>query len=83
MAAPNKPNDQHPATDTPWHAGYPKPKNQSPATVTRQEILGMLLAAEKPQKDLVLIDLRRTDYEVIQLLKNHRVKAHEYGRKER
>jgi len=43
----------------------------------------MLRAAEKPQKDLVLIDLRRTDYEVIQLLKNLRVKAHEYGRKER
>lgn len=83
MTAPNKPSDQHPATDTPWHAGYPKPKNQSSATVTRQEILGMLCAAEKPQKNLVLIDLRRTDYEVIQLLKNLRVKAHEYGRKER
>ncbi len=83
MAAPNKPSDQHPATDTPWHAGYPKPKNQSPATVTRQEILGMLRAAEKPQKDLVLIDLRRTDYEVIQPLINLSFKAHEHGRKER
>lgn len=67
MAVPSKPNDQQTSTDIPWHAAYPEPKTKSPATVTRQEVLGMLRAAEKPQKNFVLVDLRRMDYEVIQL----------------
>lgn len=82
----SKPSDQRPATDTPWHSAYPQPKNQSPATVTRQKVLRMLQAAEEPRKDLVLVDLRRTDYEVSQpsincrrviwFLKSSRTKVH-------
>ena len=64
MAASNEPNSQHAAIDAPWHAAYPTPKNHSPETISRQEILGLLRGAEKSQKDFVLIDLRRTDHEV-------------------
>lgn len=78
MAASNEPNPQHAATDSPWHAAYPTPKNESPETITRQDILGLLRAAENPQKDFVLIDLRRTDHKVVWLhitqaeVSNHR-----------
>ena len=65
MAVPNEPSGQHLATDAPWHAAYPTPKNKSPAPIARQEVLGMLHATDKRQKAFVLIDLRRTDHEVI------------------
>ena len=65
MAASHEPTDQHAFTDSPWHAAYPTPKNRIPAIITRQEILSMLRAAGKPQKDFILVDLRRTDHEVL------------------
>lgn len=52
------------STPSPWHAAYPTPRN-SPATISREEVLDMIKrSAETPSRDYVLIDLRRTDYEV-------------------
>lgn len=48
----------------PWHAAYPLPRN-SPATISREEVLGMIKrSVENPNRDYVLVDLRRNDFEV-------------------
>ncbi|KAH8688905.1 Rhodanese-like domain-containing protein [Phaeosphaeriaceae sp. PMI808] len=50
-------------TPSPWHAAYPAPRN-SPATISREEVLDMIKrSAETPNRDYVLVDLRRNDYE--------------------
>ena len=64
MAEPIDQTEQSAATDIPWHAAYPNPKKQNPTPITRQEVLSMLHSAEKPGRDFVLVDLRRSDHEV-------------------
>jgi hypothetical protein len=49
---------------SPWHAAYPAPRSIS-ATIRREDVLDMLKQGlETSSRDYVLIDLRRTDYEV-------------------
>lgn len=53
---------QEPGSIQPWHAAYPPPKNAQPASLTREELLQMMKAADSVAKrDFVLVDLRRTD----------------------
>ena len=47
-----------------WYDAYPKPRNESPAAVTRQELLGWLEIGQNSGVDFLLIDVRRTDHEV-------------------
>ena len=51
-------------TETPWHAVYPSPRNSSPASISRTELLHLFRTGKQPGTDFVLVDLRRTDYEV-------------------
>lgn len=46
-----------------WHASYPAPKAIVPA-VTRETVLSWMREGKLPGKDFVLVDVRRTDYEV-------------------
>ncbi|OQV03047.1 Rhodanese-like domain-containing protein isoform 1 [Cladophialophora immunda] len=46
-----------------WYEAYPKPRNQSPTAVSRQELLQWLQGGKVPGVDFLLIDLRRTDHE--------------------
>lgn len=50
-----------------WHDAYPKPHNQSPAVLQRQELLARFQKGDKPGVHFLLIDLRRTDHEVSRL----------------
>ncbi|KAJ3455513.1 hypothetical protein MRS44_016995 [Fusarium solani] len=51
---------------TPWHAAYPPPLNKAPAAMTRQAALEMMKDSKNiAGKNYVLIDLRRTDHEVL------------------
>lgn len=52
-----------PTEDTPWHAAYPEPKNTSPDSVSRSDLLERLNRGEQPGRDFLLIDLRRNDHE--------------------
>src|SRR4051812_39597494 len=49
-------------SDPPRVPNYPIAKDQHAATLTRQNVLDMLLAGQKPGVDFVLVDLRRGDY---------------------
>ncbi len=53
-----------PTENTPWHAAYPKPKNTSPDSISRSELLERLNRGKQPGRDFLLIDLRRNDHEV-------------------
>lgn len=57
----------------PWHAAYPPPQNSNPPSISRGELLQLLLLhyssdrhenKNKKKKNFVLIDLRRIDHEV-------------------
>jgi hypothetical protein len=48
--------------EQPWHAAFPEPQ-ASPKPMTRSEVLQVLKQGNEGAK-LVLVDLRRTDYEV-------------------
>jgi arsenical-resistance protein 2 len=50
------------AEDVPWHANLPAPKSTA-ASISRQDLL-TLFSEKTVGKDFVLVDLRRTDYEV-------------------
>lgn len=50
-------------SDQPWYATYPKASSE-PAGISRQEVLQLLKSNTAPGENFVLIDLRRTDYEV-------------------
>lgn len=56
-----------PTEDTPWHAAYPEPKNTSPDSVSRSDLLERLNRGEQPGRDFLLIDLRRNDHEVSEI----------------
>jgi hypothetical protein len=50
-------------TETPWYAAYPVAKSNPPA-VLRAELLQWFKDGKQTGKDFVLVDLRRTDFEV-------------------
>lgn len=50
--------------ESPWYATYPTARNQSPTSVTRRQLLQLFKDGKEPGKDFVLVDLRRTDFEV-------------------
>lgn len=43
----------------------PPPSNPNPAAITKAELLRRLQAGQTPGNDFLLIDLRRTDHEVL------------------
>jgi hypothetical protein len=49
--------------ERPWHAAYPAP-TAAASIVTREMVMSWMQAGRLPGKDFVLVDLRRTDYEV-------------------
>ncbi|KAF2687104.1 Rhodanese-like protein [Lentithecium fluviatile CBS 122367] len=51
-----------PAAPPPWHAAYPAPRNPTPASMTREEVLAMMKQSQAG-RDFVLVDLRRNDHE--------------------
>lgn len=51
-------------TDTaPWHAKFPAPRSEA-SHLSREELLQWIRADKQAGKDFLLVDLRRTDYEV-------------------
>ena len=48
--------------EEPWHAAYPAPKTTAPG-IKRENILSWMKEGRFPADDIVLVDLRRTDYE--------------------
>ncbi|KAI1421566.1 Rhodanese-like domain-containing protein [Xylaria sp. FL1777] len=48
--------------EQPWHAAFPAPKTAKPASLTREEVLAKLRAADTG-RDFILVDVRRNDYE--------------------
>lgn len=55
--------------EQPWYAAYPQAKS-NPETISRSEVLH-LLKQSKQDVNAVLVDLRRTDYEVYRCLHLH------------
>ncbi|KAF3109016.1 hypothetical protein TWF569_006172 [Orbilia oligospora] len=53
------------ADGSPWHAAFPSPRTTKPGALTRKEVLELL--QKEGRKDFVLVDLRRNDYELIDL----------------
>lgn len=49
--------------ERPWYEAYPAPRNVA-ASVTREEVLQWFRDGRRPGTDFVLVDLRRTDFEV-------------------
>jgi len=43
----------------------PPPSNPNPAAITKAELLQRLQAGQTPGIDFLLVDLRRTDHEVL------------------
>jgi hypothetical protein len=65
--ATNNPNIVKVEIAKPWHAAYPAPK-ESASAITRGTLLSWMLNGKTASKDFVLVDLRRTDFEVHLLL---------------
>lgn len=49
--------------ETPWYASYPAARTVAPS-ITRRELLQWLHDGKCVGRDFVLVDLRRTDFEV-------------------
>jgi arsenical-resistance protein 2 len=49
--------------EVPWHAAYPAPKSVA-ASLPRHKLLQWFHDGKKAGKDFVLVDVRRTDFEV-------------------
>jgi hypothetical protein len=60
--------------EQPWYAAYPQAK-ADPEPINRSEVL-QLLKQGKEDKDSVLVDLRRTDYEVCRCVPIHHISPH-------
>lgn len=54
----------NPASEVPWHAAYPAPRS-AVTSLGRQDVLRWFQNGRKVGKDFVLIDVRRTDFEVL------------------
>lgn len=52
------------AQEAAWYDAYPKPRNQSPAIVRREELLQWLKDGQKPGVEFLLVDLRLNDHKV-------------------
>lgn len=50
--------------DSPWHSAYTAPRNTSPDSITKADLLAMMTTGKIPGKDYILADLRRADHEV-------------------
>jgi arsenical-resistance protein 2 len=50
--------------DSPWDPKYPTAKNETPSSISRDEVLGMLQQGQKPGKDFILVDIRQVDHTV-------------------
>ena len=61
--ATSNPTVGEPIAEKPWHAAYPAPKTTA-AVITRESLLSWMLEGKVAGKDFVLVDLRRTDFEV-------------------
>ena len=53
------------SAELPWHAAYPAPRGAAPS-ISREELLQWIREGKQAGKDFLLVDLRRTDYEVWQ-----------------
>jgi hypothetical protein len=51
------------SAEIPWHASYPAPRTVAPS-LSRQELLQWFREGKRAGTDFVLVDLRRTDFEV-------------------
>ena len=49
--------------DKPWYTAYPPPQT-SASSITHETLLLWIKAGKRAGKDFVLVDLRRTDFEV-------------------
>lgn len=49
-------------TPAPWHTAFPAPTNQTPTTISREEVLGLIKQAQS-KKEFLLVDVRRNDHE--------------------
>jgi hypothetical protein len=51
--------------ETPWHNNFPQPKSK-PQSLSNTEVVNSLLndPSKIPGKDYVIVDVRRTDFEV-------------------
>lgn len=52
--------------EKPWYADLPAPRS-IPGSITRENLLSWLEEGKVAGKDFVLVDVRRTDFEVILL----------------
>jgi hypothetical protein len=52
------------AAEIPRYAAYPDPRNTSPMSISRTELLQLFRNGKKVGKDLLLVDLRLADHEV-------------------
>lgn len=48
--------------EPPWYAAYPKARSE-PTSISRDDVLRLLKSDTALEKDFVLIDLRREDFE--------------------
>jgi hypothetical protein len=51
------------SAELPWHAAYPAPRGAA-LSISREELLQWIREGKQAGKDFLLVDLRRTDYEV-------------------
>jgi hypothetical protein len=56
-------------SSAPWYAAYPAPRNPSPISMQREDVLEMIMHSEAG-KDFILVDLRRNDHDVCLSLTN-------------
>jgi hypothetical protein len=63
IMATSNPSVGEPVAEKPWHAAYPAPGTTA-AAITRETLLSWMLEGKVAGKDFVLVDLRRTDFEV-------------------
>lgn len=59
----NEPSKVMPPSEVPWHAAYPAARSVA-VSLSRQELLQWFRDGKRVGKDFVLVDLRRTDFEV-------------------
>jgi arsenical-resistance protein 2 len=53
------------ATEAPkWYEAYPVARTQPAPSIQRSRLLELLKQGQVPGKDFILVDLRRTDFEV-------------------
>lgn len=62
------------SAELPWHAAYPAPRGAAPS-ISREELLQWIREGKQAGKDFVLVDLRRTDYEVRTVRKKRHLHA--------